>query len=587
MKHLTALILILSLLSCTKESRNTLPELIDLNISASSATRSSFCFGDEEIKWTRGDRVAVFDGEKVREFVTEQSSGKAVFSGKVSSTATELSIVYPYSPDASFDNAADLIPETQWAVSDGFADDANVAVGHCSVTNPEVTLANVSGYVAITVPDLGFHKLSDIDFVAEGRTTSLVSTAESIPEGRYYFCVAPQTVSSFRVILHATDGTTATFGSDKPNEIRRNAVLDLGTIPSGLSWTPEGEKKFYELSVDFTNGAWPFDTAPGSEKYPESDKEYIPDGGGYAYGVTGSNYYATDFFAGPNAAIGLPAVPGHKLCRVILTSPAAYIAPFFTGNGGRRVSVVGTSSGTVHTVRIAAEENEKVFLRNYSLEVIKAMTLVYEQVAESRMVVTSVAGDGTFSFEGGSVDDYLTGVLNGRPFARPKDSPEWCNFYGPDNDTERMEIKIDFKTTCSLADFPTARQDSEVPEKEYSISGTPYTISLGCSGTSSRYLYRNKNHLHCNFLRAKFPVIENYKIEKVTFVQTIRNCAGAYLFGEGDNYKGLTSSNYTEGRIENQYCFIPDGVSGDTRINCMSDHILQIDSINIVYRKTK
>lgn len=588
MKRHATLLILLTLFSCTKESEKLPSKLVELKVSVVSESKSTFHAGDQAIKWTRGDRIAVYDGEAVREFTTEESSGKAVFSGKVSSRADELSVIYPYSPDADYNNASALIPDIQWAVPDGFADDANVAVGKCSAGSPEVTLSNVGGYVRITVPAGGYHALTGIDFIAGGKTTSLLAPGKKLQPANYYICAAPGNISSFTVVLHDTDGLKASFGSEKPNRITRNAVLDLGSIPSDLNWTSEAQAGTYSLSVDFSDGAWPFDTAPGTTKYPDTGNTFIPGGtGGYAFNVSGKSYYADDFIIGPNSSLSLPVVPGHRLVGATVVSSSEYAVPFFTGDGGRRASIVAQASSADYFCRISGLPEERITLRDYSSCGIKSLTLTYGQTSAERRIVKSVAADGSFTFEGGSEGDYITGTEGSRPFVRPKGSSEACNFYGPENQDGKKLITIDFKSTCSLEGFPTARQDAAVPEKEYTISGTPYKISLGCSGTSARYLYRNKNHLHCNYLRAKFPVIDGYYLEKVTFVQTIRNCAGAYLFGEEGAYKGLASSNYTAGTIGNQYCFLPSGVPSGTAIWCMSDHILQIDSINLEYRKIK
>ena len=598
MKNRLAIFAALLLCSCAKNAGEPAPALMDYSISVSAPVKSTFVSGESAVSWTRGDRIAVFDGTACRVFTSDRTSSEAVFIGQISSNATSLTLVYPYSADVTEDlaAAADLIPAVQWAKAGGFADDASVAVGSASVGDSSVELQNVCGYAKLTLPAVQTG-ISRIDFTSAAANASLYASGEEMASGDYYFCLKPAVIPSFTVTLHRTDGKKASFGSSKQNTIPLNAVLNLGTVPSqSLEWEDETLAETFDITLDFSNGAWPFDTASGSEAYPETSKDYVLSGNGsYLYSVSGRNVFDGDFSVGPNGSLRLPAVPGAVLSAVRVVSTTASSPCFFEDASGARVSAVTDGDASTDSFyRIAGAEAEKpVFLRNWTEANATTLTLTYAATSADRLEVTSVAAVTdpqqavSFTFEGGSASDYVTGFENGRPYARPASCGSECNFYGPAyyEDGERLILNIDFKSTCSLTDFPTVKQNSAVPETEYTISGTSYKISLGCYGSDSRYLYRNSNHLHCNYLRAKFPVIDGYRLSRVEFVQAVRNCSGEYLFGLGDSYNDLGASNYRSGVTENQYYYLPSGIDPSVRVCCMSNHILQIDAIKLEYLK--
>ena len=91
------------LCSCAQETGVDVPgeiKLKEILLDASlSGTKVNLNSSGLQPFWQEGDKIAVYDGDGIREFTLQSGAGtsSAVFSGSVSSGATTLSAGYPYS----------------------------------------------------------------------------------------------------------------------------------------------------------------------------------------------------------------------------------------------------------------------------------------------------------------------------------------------------------------------------------------------------------------------------------------------------------------------------------------------------------
>lgn len=113
------------------------------------------------VYWEPGDEIAVFSGSSTGEFTTDLSvpSSTASFTGVLSgsSASDTLWAVYPYSQNATFDEASrtitTILPSKQIARAGSFGKDMNLAVAH--TTNDHLQFYNVGGGVCFTVKEPG------------------------------------------------------------------------------------------------------------------------------------------------------------------------------------------------------------------------------------------------------------------------------------------------------------------------------------------------------------------------------------------------------------------------------------------------
>lgn len=108
-----------------------------------------------EVLWHESDRIAVYDGTAVREFVLVSGSGTktARFTGEVSSSATSLSAIYPYSAAALEDGQFSVqIPALQNIV-DFSADPEALVMTAQAAKGESLVFRNETCLLRFSVPD--------------------------------------------------------------------------------------------------------------------------------------------------------------------------------------------------------------------------------------------------------------------------------------------------------------------------------------------------------------------------------------------------------------------------------------------------
>ena len=303
MKKITKTIIALSVLaglaSCAKEQTPVSPEVndgkVDLTLSAEqeySETRAAIDGTDKtQIDWTTGDRLSVLElyGTANNEFTLTGGAGtkNGTFSGTVSSTASILLVVYPYSSSLSLSglslSGAELASD-QAATEGSFDPKSALMAGVGSAKSASVQMNNVVGYVKVT-PNFDCKKITlesksaddklsgkvsvSYDMMGKSLTytyseaSNKVSISGDIKAGKtYYIAVLPVELSSgFKLIFTMKDGAAKYLedsgDSAKILKIEKSKVKNLGT------WN-EGDLKDDGLSANGTANCY---LVPGAGNY--------------------------------------------------------------------------------------------------------------------------------------------------------------------------------------------------------------------------------------------------------------------------------------------------------------------------------
>ena len=113
-----------------------------------------------KMEWSENDKIGLFDASgKPQPFTTEQGGASAVFKGEASAPSDYWFAFYPYTSEAvkagasGQENLRINIPEIQYAVKNGIADNVSVLVAKCAVGSSSLNFNHVCGYISINVPD--------------------------------------------------------------------------------------------------------------------------------------------------------------------------------------------------------------------------------------------------------------------------------------------------------------------------------------------------------------------------------------------------------------------------------------------------
>lgn len=230
------------------------------------------------VSFVSTDKLAVFDGTKVREFkaLNVYSDGSAEFSGPITTPQDHYYAVYPSSAGLALEGDKVLvrIPNVQTATAGSFDPAANVSIGRTDFTdwyNHKLTLKNVCSLVKFSVPegksyaaavlmtgsdavltgDL-FYTMEDVPAfynADDDYQTASVTLKGNITGGHwYYIAVNPCTLEGgFALYFYDSEealagGYYATYkNTDKDVTLGRSKILNLGVVEgTGEPYKPQG-----------------------------------------------------------------------------------------------------------------------------------------------------------------------------------------------------------------------------------------------------------------------------------------------------------------------------------------------------------
>ena len=218
------------LYACSPETGTDTPEdglLIETHLSA-TMTGSRVALDGTLLNpfWQDGDKIAVYDGEALREFtlLSGEGTANAVFTGKMSSSATNLKAVYPFSAAKLEGSTLSCEPPAeQTVVSSGADPEALVMYGEAPVGS-SVRFSNQCALLRFSA----FEGVSSVIFEMDDYrvTVNLPGTAGSfavaIKPGDYYGLTA----------YIRTSGSSYYMESSMPWSIESGHSLSLGELSS-------------------------------------------------------------------------------------------------------------------------------------------------------------------------------------------------------------------------------------------------------------------------------------------------------------------------------------------------------------------
>lgn len=237
-------------------------ELITFSaVQEGTATKAEISQSDSKvINWSTGDAITVYDGggNSERFGLTEGAGGtRASFSGKITQTAESYLALSPYQGGTfSDDGKIEFVTmkAKQTAVAGSFDPEAALMVSKTAPGGTSMSFRNVVGYVKVT-PQFDCEMISlisedssdllagtvSIDYndgepvvtVTDDGTNSVSISGDIISGKTYYIAVLPGTLKSgFRLVFFGKDGKDSLKSTSKPFEIKRNTVVNLGSVSS-------------------------------------------------------------------------------------------------------------------------------------------------------------------------------------------------------------------------------------------------------------------------------------------------------------------------------------------------------------------
>lgn len=250
--------------SCSKQFQGAEPEsfsgeeqLVELTASLEPHVRT-YLNAEFKTRWNDGDVVAVFDGQKRQFDMTANNVASATFSGRISTEATTVYAVYPFSGAQSEDGGdyvtVNIPAEQIIAEGESTARGALVAVSKVTSLGSGVSFKNVVGLVKVTLGEgIASVKLTgannegiagnvqvnaaDGSLVGSPSGSSVVikPVSGTFAAGDYYIAVAPVTLADgFTLTFHNQYSASAKKVGTNPLAIPQNGGKDLGNVTTGL-----------------------------------------------------------------------------------------------------------------------------------------------------------------------------------------------------------------------------------------------------------------------------------------------------------------------------------------------------------------
>lgn len=319
------------------------------------------------VLWTRGDKVAVWDGTQINEFtlVSGEGTSSAMFTGQVTEGAEKYCVIYPYESVLSYDKLDGayqlfnlVTPVEQKVPVGGFAEGANVTVGYTNDLTQGVTLYNAGGYIRIEIVGSGMKSVTVFDnnnaVIAGTQTACIPINGDGYIRGRSDKLAANKVVllpvdgktgldqgvyflslrghkytSGMTVKFENVDGTVAYYtSSTADNNSTANYTIDLGQADvSRINW-----KKTDVMELDFELQKWPFDVAlSAKDKAAEIYGTFTLTSNGKGFNLKSVAHESESLISdrGVRMAtqgdyIEFPAVPGKKLKEVRVYSTGKF-----------------------------------------------------------------------------------------------------------------------------------------------------------------------------------------------------------------------------------------------------------------------
>lgn len=226
-----------------------------------AATKAEISPSDSKvINWSSGDAITVYDGDgnSVRFGLTNGAgSTMASFSGKITQTAESYLALSPYQGGTFAEDGKIEFVEMkakQMAVAGSFDPEAALMVSRTEPGGTSMSFRNVVGYVKVT-PQFDCDMISlisedssdllagtvSIDYnngepvvtVSDDGTNSVSISGDIVAGKTYYIAVLPGTLKSgFRLVFFAKDGKDAVKSTSKSLEVKRNTVINFGSVNS-------------------------------------------------------------------------------------------------------------------------------------------------------------------------------------------------------------------------------------------------------------------------------------------------------------------------------------------------------------------
>lgn len=324
---------VLAVASCQKplepEDKPSEGQLETISLEANQEMISKATLSFPEVHWQETDHLAVFDGTGMRDFTVKSCSGKsAVFTGSVSSEATSLIAVYPYSAAVSAaDGTVSLTLPAQQSIGAGACIDpsALLAVSSASVGQAlqfrnvcgllmlsvdrdditEVVLAAsngeaIAGTVEVNASTGEIQKTS-----AAQSTVSVKPASGTFAQGDYYIPILPCSLSAgFKVSALTSGGTNGMRETSSANSVARNHMLkniklsdiewstQILTLEQLKAWVSANDGSSVTLGADITiDNSWTPSALSGGKLYGNghSISGFVKDAtGAGAYGLFSS-----------------------------------------------------------------------------------------------------------------------------------------------------------------------------------------------------------------------------------------------------------------------------------------------------------
>ena len=234
------------LCSCAQETGVDVPgeiKLKEILLDASlSGTKVNLNSSGLQPFWQEGDKIAVYDGDGIREFTLLSGAGtsSAVFSGSVSSGATTLSAVYPYSAATLEDSKLKYSVPSEQTASEPGADPEALVMYSAPASGYKLSFKNCTGLLRFSVPA----GVSKTIFIIDSETITL-----NLPGVAGNYSVAVPAGFYFTTTLYIrTADSDYMMESYNPFELEDGHSISLGELsfdnPVKIISTPDELKSF-------------------------------------------------------------------------------------------------------------------------------------------------------------------------------------------------------------------------------------------------------------------------------------------------------------------------------------------------------
>lgn len=219
---------LLGVIACTAEPIELDSEILEpLTVSAGFDDQGSKVRLDgTKTLWEENDRIAIYDGKALREFVLVSGAGtkSGNFSGEVAATATSLTAVYPYSAATLESGILNMvIPTEQTANAHGADPNAFVMRASASKGSP-LNFRNMVGLLRFTVPA----GVTELQLMPGGHDVVKVNLPGTA--GTYDAALLPGTYDGLTVLSKAS-GKWYLKHTDNDIKVTRSHISKLGSLP--------------------------------------------------------------------------------------------------------------------------------------------------------------------------------------------------------------------------------------------------------------------------------------------------------------------------------------------------------------------